>query len=313
MGTYSANDFRSYTELEHSGRLGQKWHVKHGPPYPLGKSQLTGAYKKNGGLSESAAKRDGEKPGAGSNSGNGRESRGTSSYRSAYEDHISVSRKERKGILKEIQDNEKHRKDYAKKAKAANDRYREDMNKANRAATDEEHDRLTREADERLEKNHPASSGYPRTSAVKLSENETIKRAASSIKNSYDDQWNKFVDYRNAEDKFYDDYAKKTGRTKDQVRDSIQFDMDMGNGSEDVMAYGDWYESSSTKKLYNDYVSSYNSYKTKAKNLGNQISGKYANKVVGDYKNATVSRVAEDAIEIALANIRVEEERQRNR
>lgn len=65
---YSNNDWRSYS-LAHSGRLLQKWGVRNGPPYPLGKSQLTSAYKRNGGLSESAAERDGEKPGAGA-SGN---------------------------------------------------------------------------------------------------------------------------------------------------------------------------------------------------------------------------------------------------
>lgn len=60
---YSQNDFRSYSELYHSQRLGAKWGVRHGPPYPLGKGQLTAAYKRNGGLSESAAERDGEEPG----------------------------------------------------------------------------------------------------------------------------------------------------------------------------------------------------------------------------------------------------------
>lgn len=67
MDSYSNNDYRYY--LEHSGRLGQKWGVRHGPPYPLGERQLTGAYKKNGGISKSAAKRDGVQRGSRSTKG----------------------------------------------------------------------------------------------------------------------------------------------------------------------------------------------------------------------------------------------------
>lgn len=57
MDSYSNNDYRYY--LEHSGRLKQKWGVRNGPPYPLGRGQLTGAYKKNGGVSESAKEKYG--------------------------------------------------------------------------------------------------------------------------------------------------------------------------------------------------------------------------------------------------------------
>lgn len=74
---YSNNDWRSYS-LAHSGRLGQKWGVKHGPPYPLGERQLTGAYRKNGGVSKSAAERDGVRPGAGST--NGRTTKGANPF-----------------------------------------------------------------------------------------------------------------------------------------------------------------------------------------------------------------------------------------
>lgn len=102
---YSNNDWRSYS-LAHSGRLGMKWHVKNGPPYPLGKSQLTGAYKRNGGLSESAAERDGERPGAGAiKSENGRSSRGLGSryplsregYRAEFPLASALERKKKDG------------------------------------------------------------------------------------------------------------------------------------------------------------------------------------------------------------------------
>lgn len=74
---YSQNDFRSYQELAHSGRLGQKWGVKHGPPYPLDERQLTGAYKKNGGLSESAKEKYGHSDGgSGGRSTQGRNTSG---------------------------------------------------------------------------------------------------------------------------------------------------------------------------------------------------------------------------------------------
>lgn len=65
---YSQNDFRSYSELYHHQRLGAKWGVKHGPPYPLEEDQLTNTYKRNGGVSDSVKERDDKKPGSKSRS-----------------------------------------------------------------------------------------------------------------------------------------------------------------------------------------------------------------------------------------------------
>lgn len=46
--------------LAHEGRLGMKWGLRNGPPYPLGGDQLSAAEKKAGGVSKSAKEKYGE-------------------------------------------------------------------------------------------------------------------------------------------------------------------------------------------------------------------------------------------------------------
>lgn len=57
---YSQNDWRNYSdELYHHQRKGAKWGVRHGPPYPLDRDQLSAEQKKLGGVSKSAREKYG--------------------------------------------------------------------------------------------------------------------------------------------------------------------------------------------------------------------------------------------------------------
>lgn len=58
MQTYNNNDWRTY--LEHHQIKGAKWGVKHGPPYPLNRDQLSSEQKRLGGVSESAKEKYGD-------------------------------------------------------------------------------------------------------------------------------------------------------------------------------------------------------------------------------------------------------------